>query len=48
MVFSSTSIKLFQQWARDTERIIELETNSLQLELKELKTKSIRTFFSIC
>lgn len=39
LVFSSTSIKLFQQWARDTERIIELETNSLQLELKELKNQ---------
>lgn len=39
MVFSSTSIKLFQQWARDTARINELETNSLQLELKELKNQ---------
>lgn len=39
LVFSSTSIKLFQQWARDTERINELEKNSLQLELKELKNQ---------
>lgn len=39
LVFASTSIKLFQQWARDTERINELEKNSLQLELKELKNQ---------
>jgi len=39
LVFSSTSIKLFQQWARDTQRINELEKNSLQLELKELKNQ---------
>lgn len=39
LVFSSTSIKLFQQWARDTARINELEKNSLQLELKELKNQ---------
>ncbi len=39
LVFSSTSIKLFQQWARDTERINELEKNSMQLELKELKNQ---------
>jgi len=39
LVFSSTSIKLFQQWARDTQRINELEKNSMQLELKELKNQ---------
>lgn len=39
LVFSSTSIKLFQRWARDTERINELEKNSMQLELKELKNQ---------
>lgn len=39
VVFSSTSIKLFQQWARDTARINELEKNSLKLELKELKNQ---------
>ncbi|RZK12396.1 MAG: histidine kinase [Flavobacterium sp.] len=39
LVFSSTSIKLFQQWARDTQRINELEKSSMQLELKELKNQ---------
>lgn len=39
LVFSSTSIKLFQQWSRDTNRINELEKNSLQIELRELKNQ---------
>lgn len=39
MVFSSTSVKLFQRWAKDTTRINELENNSLQLELRELKNQ---------
>lgn len=39
MVFASTSIKLFQRWARDSDRINELEKNSLQIELRELKNQ---------
>jgi len=39
MVFASTSIKLFQRWARDNNRINELEKNSLQIELRELKNQ---------
>lgn len=39
MVLSSTSIKLFQRWAIDSNRISELETNSLQLELRELRNQ---------
>lgn len=39
MVVASTSIKLFQRWARDNNRINELENNSLQLELRELKNQ---------
>ncbi|MBD3581329.1 sensor histidine kinase [Flavobacterium selenitireducens] len=39
MVFASTSIKLFQRWARDTKRISELETHSLQMELRELRNQ---------
>lgn len=39
MVFASTSIKLFQRWARDSNRINELEKNSLQIELRELKNQ---------
>jgi len=39
MVFASTSIKLFQRWARDSNRINELERNSLQIELRELKNQ---------
>lgn len=39
MVFASTSIKLFQRWARDNDRINELEKNSLQIELRELKNQ---------
>lgn len=39
MVFSTTSIKLFQRWAIDSRRISELETNSLQLELRELRNQ---------
>ncbi|RZJ65912.1 MAG: histidine kinase [Flavobacterium sp.] len=39
MVFASTSIKLFQRWARDNQRINELETNSLQMELRELRNQ---------
>ncbi|RZJ73090.1 histidine kinase [Flavobacterium sp.] len=39
MVFSTTSIKLFQRWAIDNMRISELETNSLQLELRELRNQ---------
>lgn len=38
-VFSSTAIKLFQQWKTDTTRMAELEKNSLQMELKELKNQ---------
>lgn len=38
-VFSSTSIKLFQRWKADTDRISELEKTSLQMELKELKNQ---------
>lgn len=39
MVFASTSIKLFQRWARDSNKINELEKNSLQIELRELKNQ---------
>ncbi|MDR6967408.1 sensor histidine kinase YesM [Flavobacterium arsenatis] len=39
MVFASTSIKLFQRWARDNNKINELEKNSLQIELRELKNQ---------
>ena len=39
MVFASTSIKLFQRWARDSTKINELEKNSLQIELRELKNQ---------
>lgn len=39
VVFSSTAIKLFQQWKADTGRITELEKTSLQMELKELKNQ---------
>lgn len=39
MVFASTSIKLFQRWARDSNRINELEKTSLQIELRELKNQ---------
>lgn len=39
MVFSSTSVKLFQRWATDNSRMNELETNSLQAELRELKNQ---------
>lgn len=39
MVFASTSLKLFQRWAIDSSRISELETNSLQLELRELRNQ---------
>jgi len=39
VVFSSTAIKLFQQWKMDTSRITELEKTSLQMELKELKNQ---------
>ncbi|MHA3786894.1 sensor histidine kinase [Flavobacterium hauense] len=38
-VFSSTAIKLFQQWKTDTGRITELEKTTLQMELKELKNQ---------
>jgi two-component system, LytTR family, sensor kinase len=39
MVFASTSIKLFQRWAKDDNRINELEKSSLQSELRELKNQ---------
>lgn len=39
MVFATTSIKLFQRWARDNNRINELEKSSLQSELRELKNQ---------
>lgn len=39
VVFSSTSIKLFQRWKGDMSRITELEKTSLQMELKELKNQ---------
>ena len=39
VVFSSTAIKLFQQWKMDTGRITELEKTTLQMELKELKNQ---------
>ncbi|MDV6169460.1 histidine kinase [Flavobacterium sp. DG1-102-2] len=38
-VFSSTAIKLFQQWKVDTTRMAELEKATLQMELKELKNQ---------
>jgi two-component system LytT family sensor kinase len=38
-VFSSTAIKLFQQWKTDTTRMAELEKATLQMELKELKNQ---------
>jgi LytS/YehU family sensor histidine kinase len=38
-VFSSTSIKLFQRWSRDSIRLSELEKSSLQIELRELKNQ---------
>lgn len=39
IVFSSTAIKLFQQWKQDSTRIAELEKTTLQMELKELKNQ---------
>lgn len=39
MVFASTSVKLIQRWARDNNRINELEKGSLQSELRELKNQ---------
>lgn len=39
VVFSSTSIKLFQRWQKDITRMTELEKNSLQMELNELKNQ---------
>lgn len=39
VVFSSTAIKLFQQWKTDANRITELEKTTLQMELKELKNQ---------
>lgn len=39
LVFSSTAIKLFQEWVYNTNRINELERNSLEIELKELKNQ---------
>ncbi len=39
VVFSSTAIKLFQQWKTDANRIAELEKTTLQMELKELKNQ---------
>jgi two-component system LytT family sensor kinase len=39
MVFASTSIKLFQRWVIDNNRINELEKSSLQSELRELKNQ---------
>lgn len=39
LVFSSTAIKLFQQWVLTTNRVNELEKNSLEIELRELKNQ---------
>jgi len=39
MVFATTSIKLFQRWAKGNHRINELEKSSLQSELRELKNQ---------
>lgn len=39
VVFSSTSIKLFQQWKKDSTRISELEKIALETELRELKNQ---------
>jgi two-component system LytT family sensor kinase len=38
-VFASTSIKLFQRWKVDSTRMTDLEKNSLQVELRELKNQ---------
>ena len=38
-VFSSTAIKLLQRWKIDSTRINDLEKNSLQIELRELKNQ---------
>jgi two-component system LytT family sensor kinase len=39
IVLSSTSIKLFQRWKKDSTRMSELEKNSLETELRELKNQ---------
>lgn len=39
LVFSSTSIKLFQRWKKDLTHMNELEKNSLESELRELKNQ---------
>jgi two-component system LytT family sensor kinase len=38
-VFASTSIKLFQRWKADSTRMTDLEKNSLEVELRELKNQ---------
>lgn len=38
-VFASTAIKLLQRWKIDSTRINDLEKNSLQIELRELKNQ---------
>lgn len=38
-VFASTSIKLFQRWKKDATRMSDLEKNSLEIELRELKNQ---------
>jgi two-component system LytT family sensor kinase len=38
-VFASTSIKLFQRWKVDSTRMTDLEKNSLEVELRELKNQ---------
>lgn len=38
-VFASTSIKLFQRWKADSTRMSNLEKNSLEIELRELKNQ---------
>lgn len=38
-IFASTSIKLFQRWKADVTRMSDLEKNSLETELRELKNQ---------
>lgn len=38
-VMTSTTVKLFQQWVKDNERIAELQNLTLKMELKELKNQ---------
>ncbi len=39
IIFASSAIKLFQRWVRDSERIRELENQTLRTELKALKNQ---------